>query len=105
MHVVGFTDEPHHATGLTRGPSPSSGRGGNAISGTTEGTKVDRTKGITWLLLAVWAVFAVLFVIKLRNASLHPLQNHDPGGLLFLISQAALAAAMLLMWQLRKKDA
>ena len=66
---------------------------------------MNRTKVITWLLFAVWAVFAVLFVIKLRNASLHPLQNHDPGGLLFLISQAALAAAMLLMWQLRKKDA
>jgi hypothetical protein len=66
---------------------------------------VNRTKGITWLLLAVWAVFAVLFAIKLRNASLRPLQNHDPGGLLFLISQAALAATMILMWQLRKKDA
>jgi hypothetical protein len=66
---------------------------------------VNRTKGITWLLLAVWAVFAVLFVIKLRNASLHPLQNHDPGGLLFLISQAALATTMILVWQLRKKNA
>jgi len=103
--VVGFRDEPHHAASVTRGPSPSSGRGGNAISGTAEDTKVNRTKGVTWLLLAVWAVSAVLFAIKLRNASLHPLQNHDPGGLLFLISQAALAATMILMWQLRKKDA
>ena len=66
---------------------------------------MNRAKGITWVLLVVWAVFAVLFVIKLHNASLHPLQNHDPGGLLFLISQAALAAAVILIWQLRKKDA
>jgi phosphatidylserine synthase len=70
-----------------------------------EEMKVNKTKGITWVLLVVWAVFAVLFVVKLRNASLHPLQNHNPGGLLFLISQAALAAAVILIWQLRKKDA
>lgn len=58
---------------------------------------MNRTKGITYALLVVWAVFAVLFVIKLRNASLHPLQHYDPGGLLFLISQAALAAAITLI--------
>jgi hypothetical protein len=44
---------------------------------------------------------SVLFVIKLPNASLHPLQHYDPGGL--LISQAALAAAMTLIRPLRKR--
>ena len=45
---------------------------------------------LSWVLFGVWAVFAVVFVIKLHTASLHPLQHDNPGGLLFLVSQAAL---------------
>jgi hypothetical protein len=58
---------------------------------------------ITWVLFAVWAVFTVLFVIKLDKFFHHPLQNSRGGGLLFLIGQAALGAAVILIWQLRNK--
>ena len=54
---------------------------------------------VTFVLLAVWAVFAIFFVLKLRNAFDHPLEKPNPGGLLFLISQAALGAALVLMFQ------
>lgn len=61
-------------------------------------------KTITWVLLAVWAVFAVLFVLKLRNAFDNPLSKPNPGGLLFLISQAALGAALVLRLQGNKTN-
>jgi hypothetical protein len=60
-----------------------------------------RVMAAVWILFGLWAVFSVLFVVKLRDASLHPLQKDNPGGLLFLIGQIALGAAIVLIWRVR----
>ena len=61
-------------------------------------------KTVTWVLFAVWGLFAILFVLKLHNAFDHPLAKRNPGGLLFLVSQAALGAALVLRLQGDRTD-
>jgi hypothetical protein len=62
---------------------------------------------ITWVLLAVWAVFAVVFLVKFHDFVDHPLGHNSGGGggIFFIISQAALGIAVILIWQLGRRGA
>jgi hypothetical protein len=65
-------------------------------------------KTITWVLFAVWAVTAVVFLIKFHSFVDHPVAQSGGGGgggIFLLISQAALGAAVILIWQLHSKEA
>ena len=64
-------------------------------------------KIITRVLLAIWAVFAVVFLIKFHDFVDHPLGHPSggAGGIFFAISQAALGIAVILIWQLGKREA
>ena len=57
-------------------------------------------KVITWVLLALWALFTVVFVVDFHAFVQHPLASdkHAHGGGLFLVlGQAALGAAVILI--------
>ena len=65
-------------------------------------------KTITWALYAVWAVTAVIFLIKFHSFVDHPVAQSGGGGgggIFLVISQAALGAAVILIWQLRGNEA
>ncbi len=63
-------------------------------------------KVATWVLLAVWAVFGIAFFVKYHQFVKYPLghPNTAGGGVFFIVSQAALGAAVILIWQVRKQD-
>ena len=58
-------------------------------------------RAITWVLALIWALFAILFALKLHHTVNHP--NRNPGGALFLVSQAALGIALLVNWLVPEK--
>jgi hypothetical protein len=62
-------------------------------------------KIVTWVLFAAWAVFFLLFLAKFHSFVDHPVGHSagGGGGIFLLISQAALGAAVILIWQLRKQ--
>jgi hypothetical protein len=65
-------------------------------------------KTVTSVLLAVWIVSFAVFLIKFNNFVNHPIaQSHTggAGGIFLAISQAALGAAVILIWRLRGKEA
>jgi hypothetical protein len=64
-------------------------------------------KVVTWVLFAVWAAAGVTFFVKYHEFVKYPLghPNTAGGGIFFIISQAALGAAVILIWQTRKQDA
>lgn len=64
-------------------------------------------KVVTWVLLALWAVFTIVFIIKFHNFVQHPLGHNSGGGggLFLVIGQAALGAAVILIWQLGNREA
>jgi len=80
------------------------------------GSKVGETKGsgaqssiaktITWVLFVVWIAAFVGFLAKFLNFAHHPVSQSGNGGGPFLaISQLALGAAVILIWQSRGKEA
>jgi hypothetical protein len=60
---------------------------------------------IVWALLAVWAISSVLFAITLDTALTHPLAHHKTGAFDFIYGQAAIGAALIVIWRARMKTA
>ena len=86
------TASGHTSTGPPEGPRDE---GDQNVSSTA--------KTITWAFFAVWVVFFVVFLAKFHNFVNHP--NGGGGGGIFLaISQAALGAAVIMIWRLRGKE-
>ncbi|HXW81243.1 MAG TPA: hypothetical protein VEJ84_17205 [Acidimicrobiales bacterium] len=66
-----------------------------------------RLRTTTWVLFAVWAVFAVAFILKFHNFVRHPLGHASGGGggIFLIVSQAALGIAVILIWRFGGREA